>query len=261
MGYPGCPRLPIELQDLILDLARPFGHEDALSFSTICQHWRSRTYRYIFTNLILGQSTVEPFSHIIDSPFSCSAILPAITSLHVQTERYREIWSDSELVALYNALAKIAQRTKLASLTLSKDQVGNNWQSEVLKRFPYTFPFLTTLNLCRATFGNPSNFIGFFALFPALKYVNLDDVQCDWPEELQFKLPRGDFVLALVVHTLSAYQTTIKWTLEDPVSAIEPQDFRNLGRLTQADIHTLLQKIGPSLRELDIDFQPKSFEG
>lgn len=261
MGYPRCPRLPIELQDLILELVSPFDDEDVVSFSTVCQHWRLRTYRHTFANVHLDQSTVKPFSRIIDSLFSGSAILPAITSMHLQTRGYVGKWSDSEIVALYNALAKIAKRTKLASLTLTKDNVDNNCKSGLLKLFPFPFPFLTTLNLCRSSFANLNDFTGFFALFPALKYVNLDDVRCDWPEELQSKLPRGDFVLALVVHTLSAHQTTIKWTLEDPISAIEPEDFHSLGCLTKADVHTLLRKIGPSLRELDIDFQLQSFQG
>ncbi|KAF9477740.1 hypothetical protein BDN70DRAFT_880851 [Pholiota conissans] len=248
-----CPRLPVELQDIILDLLFSSDEEETRALSAVCQHWRLKIYRHAFAEVHINQTTAEHFSSIVDSPFSCSGILPAIKDLHLRTKGCEGHWTASEHIALTSVLEKTCQWSKVTSLELKKD--GGDCRLGLQHFSAFSFPYLTTLTLRRLTFVGPKDFIGFIGLFPALKHVNFDDVRCDWPEEIRSKIPSGDFVLALVIHSVSARRTTIKWTLEGPVSSIDPEDIYSLGWLTQADIQTLLRTIGPSLRTLDIDFQ------
>ena len=252
--------LPVELHDMILTTLLNLDGKSARPLSTVCQHWRMRLYKSIFTYIYLDQSSAISFSRLLACSFSRSAILPAVRTLHLNANSRRP-WSETGLISIKHLLVQFAQTTNINTLVLSDvGGIGGSPLDFSSLSLPF-FRSVGTVKLCRVIFKEPSGFKEFFKQFPALKHAEFIDVLCPWSNAHWTKLPPGEFTLKLVVHSVSSHRTSIRWTLTDSISTIDVDDLCGLGQLTTADMPALLRQIGPVLRELDVDFQPEQMHG
>ncbi len=252
--------LPVELHDMILNALLNQDGKSARPLSTVCQHWRMRLYKSIFTHIYLDQFSAISFSRLLACPFSRSAILPSVRTLHLNANSRRP-WSETGLISIKHLLVQFSQTTNINTLVLSDVGSIGDSQLDLSSLSLPSFRSVDTVKLCGVVFEEPSGFKEFFRQFPALNHAEFIDVLCPWANAHWSKLPPGEFTLKLVVHSVSSHRTSIRWTLTDSISSIDVDDLCSLGQLTTADMPTLLRQIGPVLRELDVDFQPEQMHG
>ncbi|KAJ3715230.1 hypothetical protein DFJ43DRAFT_849246 [Lentinula guzmanii] len=168
-------RLPLELQDMIIESILDLDRSYLSLASLVCRDWRNRSYERGFSSIYFSSHSIPVFASFLENPFSRPAIFTRVRRLRILGGGETFIWSTSLLGDLVKLVHHLAQIGRISVLTLD----NLNWAvlDPALAAMLTDFRATERLYMHRIYFAHLGQFSDFVARFRFLRAFDLQSVE------------------------------------------------------------------------------------